>query len=129
MSPNILRRPIGSTRFGRARSKRTSTPHRTARPGSRAPHFWLPDGRSSLDLFREDITLLEFSGEFDSKPLLSEVSQSGLTLRHECITDAQAAQLYGAAACIVRPDGFVAWRGNSLDATEASYIISRVFGL
>ena len=100
----------------------------SARPGSRAPHFWLPDGRSSLDLFRAGFTLLSFSSEFDSEPLMSAAFQSGLTLGHECVDDPHAARTYGAAACIVRPDAFVAWRGNSLPATEASDIISRISG-
>ena len=30
----------------------------TARPGARAPHAWLPDGRSTLDLFGRGFTLL-----------------------------------------------------------------------
>ena len=33
----------------------------TARPGSRAPHAWLKDGRSTLDLFGEGFTLLSFA--------------------------------------------------------------------
>ncbi|MFA5490497.1 MAG: FAD-dependent monooxygenase, partial [Candidimonas sp.] len=32
----------------------------TARPGSRAPHAWLKDGRSTLDLFGECFVLLHF---------------------------------------------------------------------
>ena len=32
----------------------------TARPGSRAPHAWLPDGRSTLDLFGRGFVLLRF---------------------------------------------------------------------
>ena len=31
----------------------------TSRPGARAPHVWLPDGRSTLDLFGRGFTLLQ----------------------------------------------------------------------
>ena len=36
----------------------------SARPGSRAPHAWLADGRSTLDLFGRGFVLLRF-GEAD----------------------------------------------------------------
>src|SRR5262249_23230525 len=36
----------------------TSTYTQTARPGARAPHSWLADGRSTLDLFGRGFTLL-----------------------------------------------------------------------
>ncbi len=32
----------------------------SARPGGRAPHFWLGDGRSTLDLFGRGFVLLQF---------------------------------------------------------------------
>ena len=34
----------------------------SARPGSRAPHVWLRDGRSILDLYGRGFTLLRFAG-------------------------------------------------------------------
>ena len=35
----------------------------TARPGHRAPHAWLADGRSTLDLFGRGFTLLGFGAD------------------------------------------------------------------
>src|SRR5262249_30615567 len=35
---------------------------RAARPGARAPHAWLSDGRSTLDLFGDGFVLLCFDG-------------------------------------------------------------------
>src|SRR5690606_25328965 len=35
----------------------------TARPGARAPHAWLADGRSTLDLFGHAFTLLIFAAD------------------------------------------------------------------
>ncbi len=35
----------------------------TTRPGARAPHAWLPDGRSMLDLFGATFVLLDFGDD------------------------------------------------------------------
>jgi len=43
----------------------------TARPAHRAPHAWLADGRSTLDLFGRGFTLLGFGATGDeARPLL-----------------------------------------------------------
>jgi 2-polyprenyl-6-methoxyphenol hydroxylase-like FAD-dependent oxidoreductase len=69
----------------------------TGRPGFRAPHVELGDGRSTLDLFGRDFVLLAESADW------CEAAQSlGI--------DAQA---FGDGATLVRPDGFVAWRSES----------------
>jgi hypothetical protein len=44
------------------------------------------------------------------------------------IKSAEIAQLYGAALVLVRPDGHVAWRAQSLNAISAQEIIDRVTG-
>jgi 2-polyprenyl-6-methoxyphenol hydroxylase-like FAD-dependent oxidoreductase len=71
-------------------------PDRTrARPGARVPHAWLEQGRSTLDLARQDLIWL----------LGPEASGSGVRL------SGQAAEQCGippAGAMLVRPDGFVA---------------------
>ena len=41
--------------------------HPTTLPGSRAPHAWLGDGRSTIDLFGRGFTLLRF-GEGAPEP-------------------------------------------------------------
>ena len=40
-----------------------STYAQTGRPGSRAPHVWLQDGRSTLDLFGRGFVLLRLGRE------------------------------------------------------------------
>ena len=58
---------------------RTYTP--TARPGHRAPHAWLADGRSTLDLFGRGFVLLGFGADAaEAAPLLEAARQRGVPL-------------------------------------------------
>ena len=41
----------------------TASYTQTARPGARAPHAWLPDGRSTLDLFGRGFALLRLGAD------------------------------------------------------------------
>src|SRR5262249_42202065 len=85
---------------------------RAARPGARAPHAWLADGRSTLDLFGEGFVLLCFADARDrAAPLLRAAERRGVPLRAITIDDPAVAALYGAALVLVRPDAHVAWRG------------------
>jgi len=91
--------------------------------GGRAPHAWVAvDGRtvSTLDLFGDWFTVLAGSTA-PAVPVLPHV----VTLRvgHELSdpdqTFAAAYRLAGDDAMIVRPDGYVAWRGLAADARAA----------
>ncbi|WP_405793720.1 FAD-dependent monooxygenase [Streptomyces sp. NBC_01506] len=55
----------------------------TARPGHRAPHFTLADGRSVLDLFRGRFTLLNFAPAVDSGALARAFRNRGIPLDEE----------------------------------------------
>ncbi|HEY4362427.1 MAG TPA: FAD-dependent monooxygenase [Bryobacteraceae bacterium] len=73
-----------------------------ARPGTRAPHFALKDGRSTLDLFGRDFVLLAGPGWRGSVPAHTALHR---------IDDPGFPEAYGitpADAVLVRPDGFVA---------------------
>ena len=97
----------------------------TARPGHRAPHAWLPDGRSTLDLFGRGFVLLAFV-EAQPEGLAAAAAARGVPLRTERIDDAALAALYEAPLVLVRPDGHVAWRGG--EPADADAIIGRVTG-
>ena len=47
-----------------------STYMQTARPGARAPHVWLRDGRSTLDLFGRGFVLLRLGANPPDAPRL-----------------------------------------------------------
>jgi 2-polyprenyl-6-methoxyphenol hydroxylase-like FAD-dependent oxidoreductase len=100
----------------------------TARPGARAPHAWLPDGRSTLDLFGAGFVLLRFGGPAAAVGTLGEAARSrGVPLRVVDIDDPEIAALYEKRLVLVRPDGHVAWRGDDLPV-EPDQIIDHVRG-
>jgi 2-polyprenyl-6-methoxyphenol hydroxylase-like FAD-dependent oxidoreductase len=98
----------------------------TARPGSRAPHCWLADGRSTLDLFGGSFVLLRF-GEADSAGLGAAAAAAGVPLELVDIEDERIACAYDAKLVLVRPDGHVAWRGNAAP-DDARGVIDKVRG-
>jgi hypothetical protein len=100
----------------------------TARPGSRAPHAWLKDGRSTLDLFGRDFALLCFAGApaNDIAALKASAERRKLPFSVIHIEDDEVAQLYEQPMALVRPDGHVAWRGSR--AGDAQKIIDTVRG-
>jgi 2-polyprenyl-6-methoxyphenol hydroxylase-like FAD-dependent oxidoreductase len=87
----------------------------SARPGTRAPHCWLGDGQSTLDLFGIGFVLLRFgSSNVDVEPLLTAAVQKQVPLKVIDLDHAEAASLYKEPLVLVRPDGHVAWRGDAL---------------
>ncbi len=98
----------------------------TARPGHRAPHAWLADGRSMLDLFGRGFTLLCFDEDVDTEPFLKAAAERQVPFNVELVINEEIAALYGTRLVLVRPDGHVAWRGDDLpedmDAVLATII-------
>lgn len=101
----------------------------TTRPGSRAPHCWLDDGRSTLDLFGEGFTLVSFPHALPRavSAIQQAFEQRGIPLRVVALQDAEARKLYEAPLVLVRPDGHVAWRGDEPD--DATHLADVVRGV
>jgi hypothetical protein len=99
----------------------------TARPGHRAPHAWLADGRSTIDLFGDGFTLLRLGGGADAGPLEAAAADRGVPLRVVAVDDPAVARLYERRLVLVRPDGMVAWRADSLP-DDASLLVATVTG-
>jgi 2-polyprenyl-6-methoxyphenol hydroxylase-like FAD-dependent oxidoreductase len=100
-----------------------------ARPGSRAPHLWLADGRSTLDLFSgRDFTLLRLGADAPSgSGLAAAASRRGIPLTVREVDQADVCDLYAARLVLVRPDGYVAWRGDDLPA-DVEALVGAVCG-
>jgi 2-polyprenyl-6-methoxyphenol hydroxylase-like FAD-dependent oxidoreductase len=84
------------------------------RPGHRAPHFWLDDGRSTLDLFGTGfVALTDSAGARTLGDVTNIARAAGIPLAVNPINDTRWRHLYGleqAGVVLVRPDGYIAWR-------------------
>ncbi len=100
----------------------------STRPGTRAPHAWLADGRSILDLYGDGFTLLRLgAGAPDATPLLEAAKARGVPMHEVLIVDPEIAELYERRFVLVRPDGHVAWRGDQCPG-DADAIADRIRG-
>ena len=100
----------------------------TARPGHRAPHAFLADGRSTLDFFGPGFTLLGFNASAaEAEPFIAAAKQRGVPLTFVAIDDPKIASLYQCKFVLVRPDGHVAWRDDRMPE-DALCIIDVVRG-
>jgi putative polyketide hydroxylase len=75
-------------------------------PGTRVPHAWLADGRSTLDLVGTDFVLLYDDNRFADAPVKSHQVDLGL------------------GAILVRPDGYVAWHGT--EPTDLDKVLDQI---
>ncbi|AQZ66042.1 Polyketide hydroxylase WhiE VIII [[Actinomadura] parvosata subsp. kistnae] len=100
-----------------------------ARPGTRAPHLWLDhDGRriGVHDLFHDSFVLLT-----DSEPWAKAAADVEGVRAYRIGADvidvehAWRSRYDGAAAVLVRPDGYVAWRGEG-DPAALAGVLGRV---
>lgn len=100
----------------------------SARPGSRAPHAWLPDGRSILDLFGRGFTLLRLGGHApDTTALEHAARQRRLPLEAVDLDQPEITELYARRFVLVRPDGHVSWRGDEAPR-DPHALVDRIAG-
>jgi hypothetical protein len=100
----------------------------SARPGTRAPHAWLADGRSTLDLFGRGFMLLRLGAAPPAAAgIASAAATRGVPLAIVDLADEKIAALYERRLVLVRPDGHVAWRADDPPA-DALALIDRVRG-
>jgi hypothetical protein len=95
----------------------------TARPGSRAPHVWLEDGRSLIDEFGREFVLLIFEAADEvAAGFEKAAAERGMPLRVKAVDSAEAAEAYAAPYVLVRPDGSVCWRGLDAPASPGAVL-------
>ncbi|MEZ5649494.1 MAG: FAD-dependent oxidoreductase [Burkholderiaceae bacterium] len=103
----------------------------TGKPGGRAPHVWLADGRSLFDAFGFEWTLLwfgggrEVAGRFEAEAMARGLGLTLLDLRDEPV----ACDLYEADLALIRPDQIVAWRGGNPGPAEVADVLDVVTAL
>ena len=97
--------------------------------GARAPHAWMTDGRSTLDLFGKGFTLLVLGRNAPSPDPFAEAAEQlhvpFATIRCDESTVVAA---YTQPLVLVRPDGHVAWSGRKWPSAGAAALVDRVRG-
>src|SRR5262249_25105594 len=95
----------------------------SARPGARAPHVVLADGRSTLDLYGRGFVLARFGKDApDGMSIEQAAAARGVPLRSVTVDEPEAAAIYERKLVLVRPDGHVAWRGDAAPANALTVI-------
>ena len=100
----------------------------TSRPGSRAPHAWISDGKSTIDLVGRRFVLLACAvSQSAASGLVAAARARTMPLDVIDIDDPEITALYERRLVLVRPDGHVAWRGDTLPQ-DVDSLIDRVRG-
>jgi len=102
------------------------------RPGHRAPHLWLGQGRSTLDLFGNAfVALTDPPGKRALDTPAGIARATGIPLVVHVIEAAGWHDLYGVergGVVLVRPDGYVAWRGTGPRELVAALRVAAGYG-
>jgi 2-polyprenyl-6-methoxyphenol hydroxylase-like FAD-dependent oxidoreductase len=88
-------------------------------PGCRAPHIWLPDGRSLYDALGDGYGLVRLDGRVAVDGIVASARSCGMPL---AVVDIDAAETYANKLVLVRPDRHVAWRGDAEPADALALI-------
>lgn len=97
-------------------------------PGFRAPHVWLSEGVSTLDLFGPRHVLLRVgSSGATGDGLVAAAEAVSMPLDVHDIAGDEVQSVYNYRLVLVRPDGHVAWRGND-DPRDALQVINNIRG-
>jgi FAD-dependent monooxygenase len=97
--------------------------HPSTWPGMRAPHLFLKDGSPIFDHYGKYFTLVEFADSSDrgSGYLLQAAREASTPLKHLKLEgEDHAYGVWGARLVLVRPDGHVSWRGESVANEDAA---------
>jgi FAD binding domain len=94
-----------------------------AKPGHRAPHFYLDTGSPLLDALGPGLTLLDFGAhEGGYEGLTKATADVGAPLKVVPVREPRASALYDKKLVLVRCDQHVAWRGDAQPADPRALI-------
>ena len=101
-------------------------------PGGRAPHLWLDDrhdhGSSLFDRLGPCFTLLRVgNSDPDVAPIVRAAKARGIPFAVLDIMVPEAHALYGRKLALIRPDQYIAWRGDALP-DDIDALLARVTG-
>jgi 2-polyprenyl-6-methoxyphenol hydroxylase-like FAD-dependent oxidoreductase len=86
-------------------------------PGGRAPHLWLDDARvmgsSLFDRLGKGFTLLRLKSSVRMQAIERAAADRGIPVTVLDVPLPEAHVLYGRDLVLIRPDQYIAWRGNS----------------
>lgn len=107
----------------------TYTP--TSIPGGRAPHVWFDEkrtyGNSLFDRLGTGFTLLRLGPRApDTSVMMAAAEHQNIPLKVLDVPDTDARDLYERDLVIIRPDQYVAWRGNN--STDTNRLFAQVVG-
>ena len=90
-------------------------------PGCRAPHVWLPDGRSLYDALGPGYSLLRLDAHCDTRALQAAAARRRMPL---VVVDVSGhgAEAYDRKLVLVRTDQHVAWRGDAIPENPADLV-------
>jgi hypothetical protein len=100
----------------------------TARPGARAPHVWIGENQSTLDLYGCGFVLLKLGHAPPSTTNIEDAaSERRVPLTVHPLADEKVLSAYERALVLVRPDGHVAWRADA-EPADALALIDTIRG-
>jgi FAD binding domain-containing protein/aromatic ring hydroxylase-like protein len=105
----------------------------TGVPGGRAPHIWLDGergtGHSLYDRLGAGFTLLRLGGKAaDTAGMAAAAARRGIPLGVLDVESAAARELYQRDLVLIRPDQYVAWRGNR-PPEDADRLLAQMVGV
>jgi 2-polyprenyl-6-methoxyphenol hydroxylase-like FAD-dependent oxidoreductase len=100
-------------------------------PGGRAPHLWLDErrgmGSSLFDQFGRGFTLMQLNPAANASALERAARRRNIPFKLLDIHLPEARPLYGCDLVLIRPDGYIAWRGDEAP-DDADALFARVTG-
>jgi 2-polyprenyl-6-methoxyphenol hydroxylase-like FAD-dependent oxidoreductase len=96
-------------------------------PGGRAPTLCLASGEQLFDLLGTGFTLVDTSKTGVGGPMVAQAQARGIPMRHLSLDDPTVRACYERDLVLIRPDHYVAWRGDS-EPGDWERVLDRIAG-